>query len=57
MHWRISRLEKSASELQDRTRPQESIVQEVLMAVYITPKMPTLQVAADLDSKSRHGTP
>jgi hypothetical protein len=43
---------ESASELQDQDRPEDSVVQEVLTPVYIAPKTPTLQVAANPDSAS-----
>jgi hypothetical protein len=48
---------ESASELQDQAGPEDSVVQEVSTPVYIAPKTPTLQVAANRDSESRHGTP
>jgi hypothetical protein len=48
---------ESTSELQDQTGHKDSVVQEVSTLVYIAPKTPTLQVTANLDFESRHGTP
>jgi hypothetical protein len=46
---------ESASELQDQTRPEDSVIQEVSTAVYIAPKTPMLQVAAALSPKADMG--
>jgi hypothetical protein len=45
-----------AREQYDMTRPEDSIIQARLALVYIAPKMPTLQVAANLDFDNLHGT-
>jgi hypothetical protein len=46
---------ESASELQEQAGPEDSIVQEVSTPVYIAPKTPTLQVAANLNSEDDMG--
>jgi hypothetical protein len=38
-------------------RPNDSAIQARLAPVYIALKSPTLQIAADLDTDSLHGTP
>jgi hypothetical protein len=46
---------ESASELQEQAGPEDSVVQEVSTPVYIAPKTPTLQIAANLSSEADMG--
>jgi hypothetical protein len=46
---------ESASELQDQAGPEDNVDQEALTPVYIAPKTPTLQVAANLNSEADMG--